>query len=238
MVVRDTISETTLRRTMKGRQREILSIWTIPSWYSTGGLKLQENAAMSHRRNLILPVLAAWASLSLALATAQTPPEPTVMPSATGCPEGDDALGQFKDLSEIHVGMQLEGREVPPDCSQAVFHGTRPGIAMTEQITEFHWAPTNFFHRPLYFDDTPLERYGQSVAPHFQPILSGGRFFLTVPILPYKMGYDHPYDCVTTLGYYRPGICAPCVKQVPPPLNWHSALLQAGTTVGIVLLLP
>jgi hypothetical protein len=158
--------------------------------------------------------------------------------STTGCPSPEEAQRQFKRLSDIRVGMQLEGKELPPDCSGDVFQGIRPGIAATATITEFHWAPANFFHQPLYFDDTPLERYGQSVAPHFQPIISGGRFFLTLPIMPYKIGYDHPYDCVTTLGLYRPGVCAPCVMQVPPPLQLDSALLQAGTAVAIALAVP
>jgi hypothetical protein len=156
----------------------------------------------------------------------------------TDCPSPEDAQGQFKELSAIRVGLQLEGKELPPDCSEHVFEGIRRSAPMRDSLIEFGWAPANFFHRPLYFEDVPLERYGQSVCPHLQPILSGGRFFLTLPILPYKMGVDHPHDCVTTLGYYRPGICAPCVMQVPPPLEWDAALLEAGTVVGLVLLLP
>ena len=194
---------------------------------------------MFPRSRIVFQTLASWATLGLAIATAQTPPpEPRMDPRSTGCPSPEDAMSQFKDLSDIRAGLQLEGKELPPDCSTGVFQGKRRAATMTDSIMPVHWAPANFFHQPLYFEDTPLERYGQSVAPHFQPILSGGRFFLTLPIMPYKIGADHPYDCVTTLGYYRPGVCAPCVMQVPPPLEWDAALLQAGTTVALVLLLP
>ena len=35
----------------------------------------------------------------------------------------------------------------------------------------------------------------------------------TLPLLPYKMGLDHPYDCVYTLGHARPGNCVRPVKE-------------------------
>ena len=170
----------------------------------------------------------------------QIPPEPFFGTDQADidCPPPEAAQSQFRDLSEITVGMQLEGKTLPPDCSQNVFQGEQASVPLRDTFVNFQWAPMNFFHRPLYFEDVPLERYGQSVCPHWQPVISGGRFFLTLPILPYKMGADHPHECVTTLGYRRPGICAPCVMQVPPPLEWDAALLQAGTTVGLVFLLP
>ncbi len=190
-------------------------------------------------RKTVLYLATGSIALTITVATAQeeNPPEPPMPRTSTGCPP-TDAASPFKDLSEIQVGMRLVGKETPPDCSGSVFQGMRPSTSLSDSISEFHSAPANFFHQPLYFDDTPLERYGQSVSPHFQPFISGGRFFLALPIIPYKIGYDHPYECVTTLGQYRPGVCAPCVMQVPPPLQWNSALLQAGTTVGLVLLLP
>lgn len=197
---------------------------------------------MLNRHIAPLGVLAVWAMVSLSHAHGQQlPPEPIEQyrtRSSTGCPDAADAQSQFKPLSEIKVGMQLEGEQVPTDCSVNVFLGVQEGGAMTASITEFHWAPANFFHQPLYFEDTPLERYGQSISPHWQPVISGGRFFLTFPIIPYKIGVDHPHDCVTNLGYYRPGICAPCVMQLPPPFQCSAGLLQAATTVGIVLLVP
>jgi hypothetical protein len=218
----------------------------------------QENRSMLIRNPMTFQLLAVCAALvvSTSHSSAQDPVPATPVPpvpsnsqtaqddgfmddrDATDCPSPEDAQSQFKALSEIRVGLHLEGKQLPPDCSQNVFHGTRMSVSRRESLIDFNWASANFFHRPLYFEDTPLERYGQSVSPHLQPIISGGRFFLTLPILPYKMGADHPHDCVTTLGYYRPGICAPCVMQVPPPIEWDAALLQAGTTVGLVLLLP
>jgi hypothetical protein len=218
---------------------------------------------MLKRKQVAIGVLASWTALWLtatrASAQQAAPQPPTRQPapeldlpgeippvpadrmngtSAADCPPPDSAQSQFRALSEIPVGMQLEGKVLPPDCSQNVFYGTQVSAPLRDTLVNFQWAPANFFHRPLYFEDVPLERYGQSVCPHWQPVISGGRFFLTLPILPYKIGADHPHECVTILGYRRPGICAPCVMQVPPPLEWDAALLQAGTAVGLVFLLP
>jgi hypothetical protein len=168
------------------------------------------------------------------------PPEP-IQRLGTGsqgpCPSIEEARRQFKRLTEIDLSLYAQDRQLPPDCSEEIFGGTQSAGRMTNSLNVVNWAPTNLFHQPLYFDDVPLEQYGQSICPHLQPVISGARFFLTVPAMPYKIGVDHPFDCVTTLGYYRPGNCAPCMKEVLP-IEGDAALLQAATTVALVFLLP
>jgi len=127
----------------------------------------------------------------------------------------------------------------PADCSDGLFLDARPGIARSASVTQFNWQATNFFHRPLYFDDTPLERYGQTKHPLIQPVVSGARFFGTFPILPYKMGTDRTGDCVSTLGYYRPGSCAPCVRErLIPAWEADASLLEAGVALALIFALP
>jgi len=75
--------------------------------------------------------------------------------------------------------------------------------------TSHHWAATCQMHQPLYFEEVGAERYGHTSADCLQPLISAGRFFLTIPALPYKMAVDCPHDCTYTLGHYRPGSCAP-----------------------------
>ena len=106
------------------------------------------------------------------------------------------------------------------------------------------WAPTTFMwhasglcHKPAYFEDVHLERYGHSWGPYVQPLMSGAHFFLNVPILPYKMGLYPPNECIYTLGYYRPGSCAPYMLD-PLPLSVRAGLAQAGAVVGMAYLLP
>lgn len=103
--------------------------------------------------------------------------------------------------------------------------------------TTFMWQASGLCHKPAYFEDVHLERYGHSWGPYVQPLMSGAHFFLNVPILPYKMGLYPPNECIYTLGYYRPGSCAPYMLD-PLPLSIRAALAQGGAVVGMAYLLP
>ena len=92
----------------------------------------------------------------------------------------------------------------------------------TWQTTCFTWTAAATCHKPLYFQETQLERYGHSTGPYVQPILSSVHFFVTVPLLPYFMGAYPPEECQYTLGYYRPGNCAPYMLD-PFPLSVRGA---------------
>ena len=82
-----------------------------------------------------------------------------------------------------------------------------------------------------------MERYGHMCGPWLQPFASGANFFLTFPILPYKMGLELPNECMYTLGYYRPGNCAPYMLD-PIPLSVRAALFEGGAWVGGVFAFP
>ena len=100
----------------------------------------------------------------------------------------------------------------------------------------YTWKASALCHKPLYFEERGLERYGHTIG-HFTPLLSGVHFFGTLPILPYKMGMEMPWECMYSLGYYEPGNCAPYI--IPPvPLNLRGALLEAGAWTGGVFLIP
>ena len=76
-----------------------------------------------------------------------------------------------------------------------------------------------------------LERYGHMAGPWLQPLASCADFFVTIPILPYEMGLEPPNECIYTLGYYRPGSCAPYLLD-PLPLSVRASLFEAGAWVG------
>ena len=154
------------------------------------------------------------------------------------CPKLEEVLAKFKPISELTASISQGDVPKPVDCSKGIFTGKQTAIARTPSVLQYHWKPTNFFHNPLYFDDTPLERYGQSVCPPLQPAISGARFFATLPVLPYKVGLDRPFDCVSTLGYYRPGECAPCMRERFPAWERDAALLEAGTALALIFALP
>ena len=99
------------------------------------------------------------------------------------------------------------------------------------------WKASNLMHKPLYFEEVNLERYGHTAGPILQPVISSAHFFANIAVLPYKMGVHLPNECQYALGYYRPGDCAPWITQ-PVPLSLRGALFQAGAVTGAVLLIP
>jgi len=157
------------------------------------------------------------------------------------CPSIAQREKWFKPLARIRAELPSDRGLLPEDCSAAVFDASNsqaePLTARPWGCTEFHWAPTNLAHQPLYFDDIPLERYGQTCSPILQPVLSGVHFFSVFPLIPYKIGVDCPYERVYTLGYYRPGSDAPCIRQ-RLPWELDAAAIEAGTVAGLILLLP
>lgn len=108
-------------------------------------------------------------------------------------------------------------------------------IAMTSSMKQ--WIPSAICHKPLYFQDTMLERHGHERFPCVQSLASGVRFFGTLPILPYMMTLHPPAKDVSNLGYYRPGTAAPCLFE-RPPYDARALGVQTMVTTGAVLVIP
>jgi len=71
------------------------------------------------------------------------------------------------------------------------------------------WTASAVSTKAAYFEDVQLERYGHSRCPRLQPVISGARFFATIPLVPIKMGITPASECVYTLGHYRTGNWSP-----------------------------
>lgn len=139
-----------------------------------------------------------------------------------------------RSIHDLTDATKATPGRMPEEC--AAPHGG-PFEPRTWEETTFMWKASGLCHKPLYFEDVELERYGHSWGPVVQPVISGGKFFATVPVLPYKMGVEAPWECVYPLGYYRPGDCAPYM--IPPvPVSVRGAAAQAAATVGGILLIP
>lgn len=130
---------------------------------------------------------------------------------------------------------------MPPDLSRVLFDDQTASAHADrgDQWTsiDFHWVPSELRHRPTYFEDTMLERHGQTRLPLVQPLASGTRFFLTIPALPYAATINPPCRPVSTLGHFRPGSGAPCLRQ-RPPLQLNAGLVEAGLVAGTILIVP
>jgi hypothetical protein len=145
------------------------------------------------------------------------------------CPSPKD----LKHISELTTNIAPTAGELPHDCplGNEVFQ-PRCFAPIT-----YTWTASALCHKPLYFEDVQLERYGHMAGPWLQPVASGVNFFATIPILPYKMGLELPNECMYTLGYYRPGDCAPYLFD-PIPLSVRGAFFEAGAWIGGIYAIP
>jgi hypothetical protein len=146
-----------------------------------------------------------------------------------GCPSPKD----LKHISDLSTNITPSEGDLPGDCplGNEVFR-SRSFAPLT-----YTWTASQLCHKPLYFEDVQLERYGHMAGPWVQPVASAVNFFATFPILPYKMGLELPNECVYTLGYYRPGDCAPYLFD-PLPLSVRGMFFEAGAWVGSCALFP
>ena len=115
-------------------------------------------------------------------------------------------------------------------------------VKVLRKLSEMFLAMINLLQKIpkfylLYFEQIQLERYGHTAGPWSQPFLSGGHFILNIATLPYKMGMHPMNECQYSLGYYRPGSCAPWLIS-PVPLSLQGAASQAGAIFGGGALFP
>ena len=139
----------------------------------------------------------------------------------------------FKSIDELSDDVTPKKGKFPPECPLAA-EVYQPRCWSP---TTFAWTAPSTCHKPLYFEQIQVERYGHSWGPILQPLLSGAHFFVTVPILPYKMGAYPPGECMYSLGYYRPGSCAPYMLD-PLPISVRGGLIQAGAVIGVAAIIP
>jgi hypothetical protein len=128
----------------------------------------------------------------------------------------------------------IEGEDYPFECT--IDDGQMFAGRCWDQIT-YMWKASAMCHKPLYFEDKQLERYGHSFTPCIQPFVSGAHFSCTLPVLPYCMGVEPPCECIYALGHYRPGSCTPYMCN-PVPLSLRGALIEAGAVTGTAAAIP
>ena len=115
--------------------------------------------------------------------------------------EGCLSVKDLKKISQLSTNITPSPGELPQDCP---WGGESFQPRCWSPVT-FTWTASALCHHPLYFEDVQVERYGHTLGPWLQPFASAALFYLTVPILPYKMGLELPDECMYSLGYYRPG---------------------------------
>lgn len=146
---------------------------------------------------------------------------------------GEQVEVSLNRLSDDDLCFIAAWYNLPTECTL----GNEPYRGRQFIASTMTWKASALCHKPLYFEDVQLERYGHTHGPLVQPVVSGAHFFANVALLPYKMGINPPHECQYPLGYYRPGSCAPWMLQ-PFPLSARGAATAVGFYTGANYLIP
>ncbi len=112
----------------------------------------------------------------------------------------------FQDLQQIDRSGIIQ--QTPQIQRAFVPANTYPELSGQNFQDHFaSWTAHQFQHKPLYFEEVNLERYGNELR--HQNVMSAAHFFTSAVLLPYKMGQTPPRTCISTLGRRRPGECVP-----------------------------
>ncbi len=143
-----------------------------------------------------------------------------------------DVLESLMTPSTAYEGAVPESaaakRAVPP-----IYLGFDRGWATHMYL----WQSANICHHPLYFEDAMLERHGHTRLPCLQPVVSGSKFLGELALMPYLMTLHRPCECRYALGHFRPGTCAPALKDTLP-WDRHAAIVQSLAVTGVVVGFP
>ncbi len=146
---------------------------------------------------------------------------------------GTDQRITTSQLSDGDLAIVTSYWALPNECSL----GCYPFEGRCWVPNTMLWNASALCHKPLYFENVQLERYGHTHGPIMQPIRSTAHFFISLISLPYQTGIHPSTECVYALGYYRPGDCAPWLMD-PIPLSLNGAVRQAGFVAGAAAILP
>jgi len=208
----------------------------VPEFPAEGPATMERRVAGSSAGSALQPL----PDLGAQLPTAKPGDEPTgrsledelaaVRQDLRGrCPSAD----KVSPIADIKLWTRPREGNLPPECSL----GEKEFPDRCFSPITYTWKASSLCHKPLVFEEKQLERYGHTLHPIVQPFCSAAHFFGCVPLMPYIYGVEPPNECVYTLGYYRPGSCAPYTLD-PFPLSVRGALFEAAAVTGFVFLLP
>jgi hypothetical protein len=101
-----------------------------------------------------------------------------------------------------------------------------------------NWVAPAYCHQPTYYEDVMLEHHGHERCPPMQPILSGARFYSGIFFTPYLAYMRPPLKDIPNTGHYRPGSCAPAIRQRAPYDPGALKFQAAATATGVLALQP
>ena len=181
----------------------------------------------------------AWPAPKVALVAGETSPPPEVI-----APSKPSTNLDSRPIGWLSTNIRTSRGDLPSDAPAAKFTAGLggPGVPATRDVwaqTACLWHASMLCHQPLYFEEVNLERYGYSTPLTYftQPFVSAGRFFVSVPALPYMMTAEPVWQTTYTLGEYRPGSCVPNQMQWLP-WDVKAAAVEATVVTGAAFVIP
>jgi len=161
-----------------------------------------------------------------------------------------ESLSQRDETEEIDPGFRpiedVEIRVAPignlPDDHAAKWFSKEGevvhtmGFSRAEMESLVLWEAPALANRPLYFEETNVERHGYSVGL-FQPAFSAAHFFGRIPALPYLLVSERHHQTTYALGHFRPGSFAP-YKLHRPRFSVTGLAVETAAVVGMLYLIP
>ncbi|MEZ6133349.1 MAG: hypothetical protein R3C53_00425 [Pirellulaceae bacterium] len=134
-----------------------------------------------------------------------------------------------REIKAVNISVDGIGTGLVPSADPRPVNAVRPlptGIERTPSVTCVNWQPSLICHNPLYFEDAILERHGHARFGCLQSLASGVKFYSTLPLMPYLRTLKPKHECQYALGHWRPGSCAPLVKDTLP-YDKQAAVVEA-----------
>ena len=121
------------------------------------------------------------------------------------------------DIRSLRVNIAETSSDAPADQSDQLVSPSLAQISFLPSEKLFAWAAPDIRYQPLYFENVPHERYGQTPegCELRQTFLSAVHFYGSLALLPYKFKEQNPHSCDGPLGFCRPGSQTPFVLQRP-----------------------
>ena len=136
-------------------------------------------------------------------------------PTATK-PGTIDAINPLRSpISALTIDVRDYSDDKPSDeSSRFTDERIEDWSAFAPQPSTFAWAAPNIRYQPLYFENVPLERYGQiRRRPIVETAAGAVHFYRSLVLLPYHLRVDCAKSCDYPLGFCRPGDPTYKVKQ-------------------------
>jgi hypothetical protein len=113
----------------------------------------------------------------------------------------------LKPIGELTTAIEPPDGEMPEDVAAKHFADAEILYDPRDRRfgeTMYFWQASNLAHRPLYFEQAYVERYGYNYRC-LQPVVSGVEFYADVAALPFKRAANIRRPLVYDLGPARPG---------------------------------